>query len=198
MPTTCITLRGMTMRGTNRAAEKMATRLRGFALADGRRQLAVDDPATLDPSEGSDPSGSIWRRMLALDAAIRAELAAGADVIVFGFSQGAVVAGCWLDEYADRPDAPHPARLRFVLAGNPSRARGGTPLARRKTRDDSQYRVLDVARRGDAFANWSGVSGFLSKLLGLFVTHKAYDDVDINDPANEVEVVGNTVYMVTS
>lgn len=135
-----------------------------------------------------------------LDNMIYKALATPGEVIVFAHSQGAQVAGEWLRRYANADRS----RLRFVLTGNPERAHFGYAANKPKwvppgnirglTPNNTPYRVLDIGRRGDLWANYPG--GVLAMLgLPLCWPHLNYSKVnpDKIDPEHITEV-GNTVY----
>lgn len=181
--------------------------LSSYAATGGNTARRIIYPASLDVN--SIPAG-----VAALDAAIREELDADplAEVVVEGHSEGAQVAGEWINAHADDVDAPDAARLSFVLTGNPQRALGripgrlspgGVPLL--AIRDDTQYTVTDIARRYDGWCNndnWPAGPTFLSPLrlmLGQWFDHTDYNSVHVDDPTNMVRaVVGNTTYLVTA
>lgn len=125
------------------------------------------------------------------------------DLIVFGYSQGAQIAGGWLRKYADDPASPSPDRLRFILIGNLERGlchggktggryADGSPLM--DTPNTTRYRVLDVARLGDRYACPRLDTIPLGKARGI---HCSYWDTDLMNPTVlEREDVGNTTYLV--
>ena len=195
--TTVLTLSGLTYN----VVDNMGDALSGFATAPGHIRKAVSYPAAA--SATSIPAG-----VIALDDAIRAT---PGDIVVLAHSQGAQVVGGWLREYAQRPDAPPPDRLRFILLGNPERRLGwnperkgfdGNPLL--PTPDDTQYQVLDITRRWDGWGNadnWpDGDPGLKDKarlMLGRATDHVDYSKVSLDDPAMQVRAqVGNTSYLV--
>jgi hypothetical protein len=69
------------------------------------------------------------------------------------------------------------------------------------TPDTTQYRVKDIARRGDGWANWPDPATPLAVarvVAGLLTTHMNYFRVDVDDPDPiSVQVVGNTAYVIT-
>lgn len=137
-----------------------------------------------------------------LDAAIHETLTATrGDVIVFAHSQGCQVAGEWLREYANADSS----RLRFALTGNLERAYYG--YAARKpswvwggnirglTPNRTPYRVLDIGRNSDRWAN--SLHG-LAALLA-FIPHAGHLDYSGVNPDNiapehVVRTIGNTKY----
>ncbi|PRC43614.1 PE-PPE domain-containing protein, partial [Mycobacterium sp. ITM-2017-0098] len=73
--------------------------------------------------------GNFGLGVAALRQQLAAAAAAGEDVTVFGFSEGAVVASQWLEAYLKDPEAaPIPENLTFVVIGNPSRPSGGASV----------------------------------------------------------------------
>lgn len=164
---------------------------RGFAVADGRVQVQVSYPATLDPS-GDSPTGSIQVGASRLDAAIRAT---AGQKIVFGYSQGAQVCGAWMRRFAHKPGAPSPDELTFLLIGNPEREFGHPPWVKRTTPNYTQYRVRDVARRDDGWCNWDGS---LRRKVGMLgAVHLQYWQTDpYGSEVEVVNVVGGTTYVV--
>lgn len=133
-----------------------------------------------------------------LDGLIHGTLGA---VTVFAHSQGAMVAGEWLENYA----TADPDRVKFVLTGNPERPHYG--YAARKpswvpggnirglTPEGTPYRVLDIGRRKDRWANsFNGVAALLAFLPHF--GHLNYSKVNPSklDPAWLVKQVGKTEY----
>ena len=66
------------------------------------------------------------------------------------------------------------------------------------TPDGSQYKVRDVARRGDNWADYDPKVHPTNKIAAMFgKIHTNYWDTDIYDPRAEViGVYGNTEYVV--
>jgi pimeloyl-ACP methyl ester carboxylesterase len=179
--------------GADRLVNYMRYVCRGFAVAAGRKQIAVRFPPRLDPSAGDNPRGSISIGADNLDRLIRST---PGKKIVLGYSQGAQICGTWLRRYAHRADAPPAHEIRFVLIGNPERKYGKQPWTLKETPDWTQYEVLDVARRGDNWADWreGQASNRFQAMFGKI--HNNYWHVDLEDPAAEVvRVAGNTTYL---
>ena len=189
--TTVLTVGALDL-GIDRSVNYMRRVCKGFAVADGRTQMQVKYPATLDPT-GDSPSGSIQTGVKNLDELIRKT---PGQKIVLAYSQGAQVAGAWLRKYAAAPNAPSANELSFILIGNPERKYGQQPWTKKTTPDYTQYKVRDVARRGDNWADWQGTTD--SRLLALFGSiHLNYWNTDVYDPQSEVrKIVGNTTYVV--
>ena len=124
-------------------------------------------------------------------------------IIVMAHSRGCQIVGRWLEKHADDAGALSPDLLSFVLLGNPERgvshgARAGqkyldgSPL--RDTPTTTRYQVLDVARRGDYFAQpVPDINVFMAQWI-----HCWYLGVDLYDPGAALsrDVVGNTTYWV--
>ncbi|MDZ4264414.1 MAG: PE-PPE domain-containing protein, partial [Mycobacterium sp.] len=116
--------------------------------------------------------------------------------IVFAFSNGALVAGQWMAEHADDPEAPSPDELSFVFIGNPRRAHGGSMPAM----PPSDYQVIDVVRQYDPKADFPDdpfkLLALANVALGILSPmHLNYTGVDIDDPANVRWTEGNTTYV---
>lgn len=165
----------------------------GWAARQGD-VVAVQSAASLSVSAIPDAA-------VELDNVIYETLTAPGEVIVFAHSQGAQVAGEWLRRYA----TANPDRVRFVLTGNPERAFYG--YAARKpswvwggnlrglTPHDTSYRVLDIGRESDRWANSPG--GLAA--LWAFLPHSGHLDYskvnpDEIDPKCVVKTVGGTTY----
>lgn len=161
---------------------------KGFAVQPGHKQVQVKYPAVVDPTG----EGSIRNGMANLDALIRST---PGYKIVLGYSQGAQVVSAWLRKYAHTFDAPDYRDLEFILIGNPERAIGKQPWVDKVTPDWTQYKVRDVARKGDNWADWQGQTK--NRFLALFgKVHTNYWSTDLFDPRSEVQgVVGNTTYV---
>jgi hypothetical protein len=166
---------------------------KGWAVSAGKRQIQVPNPGKLDPSAGDNPNGSIAKAAKKLDELIRST---PGPKVVFGYSQGAQIAGTWLRKYAGKPDAPSPDELSFLLIGNPERRMGKQPWTKNTTPDTTHYKVRDVARKGDNWADYHGKPA--NRVLAMFgPIHTNYWGVDPYDPkAKVIGVTGNTEYVV--
>ena len=190
--TTVFTISALDL-GIDKTVNYMKKVCRGYAVQPGRTQVQVKYPATLDPS-GDSPTGSIQTGATNLDKLIRQT---PGPKIVFGYSQGAQVAGAWLRKYPQLSDAPPAEELSFLLIGNPERKYGKQPWTKKITPDYTQYKVRDVARRNDNWADWHG-SPNDNRIMALFGSiHCNYWNTDPYDPAAEViKVAGNTTYVI--
>ena len=181
--------------GIDRSFNYMARVCNGYATKEGRKQVQVKYPASLDPSAGDNPRGSIYVGALRLDSLIRSTRG---PKIVFGYSQGAQVAGTWLRKFANRANAPDPEELSFLLIGNPERKFGKQPWTKKTTPDDTQYKVRDVSRRHDNWSDYTPGVHSKTKFAAMFGSiHTNYWKTDPYDPKAEViRVVGNTEYVI--
>lgn len=135
-------------------------------------------------------------------------------VVGFGYSQGATVVNLWLNDHANGKDPSAPAAndVSFVLIGNPNRPNGGL-LARvpgiyipvigvpfSGATPESQYKVTDVVRQYDLFADFPvdplNVFAMLNIIADAGAIHGDYLNVDVNSPENWVETSGNTTYIM--
>jgi hypothetical protein len=108
-------------------------------------------------------------------------LTADADTkLVFGFSQGAQVAGFWLRNYAPTT-AVDPASTSFLLVGDPENT-DGVPWAPRVP-TDTGFAVTEVWKQYDGWADWPDRFDLLAvanAVYGmLFVHPTVYDDLDL-------------------
>ncbi len=126
-------------------------------------------------------------------------------VVVFGYSEGAQVAGMWMAQYGKGPDAPAAQDVSFVLIGNPNRAYGGASNALAQvlniaTPTDTQYQVIDVAREYDFWADFPtgrlNTIAVLNAIAGSLFIHTNYTNVDLNDPNNVTWKEGNITYVL--
>jgi pimeloyl-ACP methyl ester carboxylesterase len=115
-------------------------------------------------------------------------------IVVFGYSNGALVAEQWLEQHLHDPNIPSPDRLSFVVIGNP--ARDMWP--------DSPYQVIDVSRQYDGVSDVPNnpdspyyLLAVMNAVAGFGINHLDYRVVDLDDPANAVWKVGNTTYVLT-
>jgi hypothetical protein len=192
--TTVLTVSALDM-GINKTVNYMARVCKGYAVKPGHRQVQAKYPASLDPSAGDNPKGSIYVGATNLDKLIRST---SGPKIVLGYSQGAQVAGTWLRRFAHAADAPSPDELSFLLIGNPERKYGQQPWTLKQTPDWTQYQVRDVSRRNDNWSDYSKAKHGSNKILALFGSiHTNYWNTDPYDSKAEViKTVGNTKYVI--
>jgi pimeloyl-ACP methyl ester carboxylesterase len=174
----------------------MTTELKG-AMCVTNTCKEVDYPASLAPT--SIPDGAA-----ALDKAFASTTG---QVIVFGYSEGAQVAETWLSQHADDADAPSAQNVTFLLIGNPWRKDGGrlTPFGELVgyVPSQTQYQVVDVARQYDGFADFPDVfasPGYplavANAVVGMFLVHSFYQNVDLKSPDNISWKDGNVTYVL--
>lgn len=187
MPETVLTISALDL-GLDRTTNYMARICQRYATTNGRKQIQVPHPAKLDPTG----NGSIAKGVESLNKLIRQTRG---YKTVLAYSQGAQIAGAWMRKYAHAADAPPPEELFFILIGNPERKYGKQPWTVKTTPDYTQYRVRDVTRRGD---NWADYQGWpKSRFAAMFgATHNNYWNTNIYDPRAEViKTAGNTTYV---
>lgn len=134
------------------------------------------------------------------------------SVYVMGFSQGAAVIAIRLQQHVSGEDTitQSPDNLTFILIGNPARNNGGI-LGRLSGgtipffdipfgvyTPQTEYKTIDVAKQYDGFADFPkyplNLLATANAIMGIVYLHPVYD-VDVNDPNNYVQVVGNTTYV---
>lgn len=192
--TTVLTIPALDL-GIDRGINYMRRICKGWAVAEGRRQVQVHTSGLLDPSAGDNPRGAIAQAANRLNTLIR--LTSGPKVVL-AYSQGAQIAGTWMRNYADNPHAPDPAELSFILLGNPERRFGKQPWTKKITPDTTQYRVRDVARRHDNWADYDPKVHPKTKLAAMFGSiHTNYWGVDLEGPnVRTIQKVGLTEYQI--
>lgn len=177
--------------GLDRVVNYMRRVCRGYTVAKGRTQIQVKHPALLDPSAGDNPRGTIAVGARNLDALI---MSVTGPKVVLAYSQGAQIAGTWMRNYAAACPI-QPGELSFILIGNPERRYGQQPWTKKQTPDGTQYRVRDVTRRNDNWADWHGKPSD-NRILAMFGSiHTNYWNVDPNQ-GDVILTVGNTDYVV--
>ncbi|MBY0443080.1 MAG: PE-PPE domain-containing protein [Mycobacteriaceae bacterium] len=92
--------------------------------------LGLWTPQQFWPTPGADAmtfGQSVSQGLTLLDAGIKAQLAAGNSVVVFGYSESATIASLHMQALSALPVElrPDPSQLSFVLIGNPSNPNGG-------------------------------------------------------------------------
>jgi len=183
-----LTLGGMNYGRT----DEVGTALHQHAKRRGVSRKIVDYPQAATAQ-------SIPLGVVALDTALRNT---PEDCEIVAHSQGCEVVGEWMRRYAGRPDAPTHIR-RIILLGNPERRFGGAMgyqfgNKKRQPTPETQYRVDDIARKGDPWANADGVSLWARLTRSLWApAHRDYDDIDADNPGVLRRKSGNTSYWVS-
>lgn len=138
---------------------------------------------------------SVRSQAAKLDAAV---MASTGPTVVVAFSLSAVAADDMVADWiADPATAPDPSRVWIVTTGSPVNRYGGTQRDRATVTPEVQpYRQLDVVAQYDSVADRPARWGWYSQRELSLSRHLAYDEVDINDPANLVYRAGNTTYML--
>ena len=174
----------------------MSEWLHGFA-GKGYDHVPVDYPAAAG-------TASITAGVHQLQEAITQTLrVGGGPIVVLAHSQGAEVVSEWMDEHADT--GPPPGSLRFILTGNPRRRLGGAGMGGWDWRPvgrtpETRYRVTDIARRWDGWANKDNYPGraggnWFKLWWGRFTVHSDYRDVTVAG-CTVRETSGNTTYLI--
>lgn len=192
--TTVLTVPPLLLGATGISQMVMSWMCQRYATTGGRVQVPVSTKASL-------ARDAVVAGVDTLDRAIRG---VKGDMIVFGHSQGAQIAGEWVRKYAGDRTAPGPDRLRFILTGNPQRGRahgakgGGTSLvdgsALPDTPNNARWTVWDIARAGDKYAD--PLPGVLNGMRGGGIHTFGYFGLDLDVLPPPVEIVGNTHYFV--
>lgn len=120
---------------------------------------------------------------------------------VFGHSMGARVVNLWLREYGQSTPF-NPNELEFYCIGNSTRRYGG-PLftEERGCPVDTPYKVTDIARQYDGWADYpndrSNSDAALNAIMGQQYIHTDYYNIDPNPSAtgNYKFVEGNVTYV---
>ncbi|MCB0924222.1 MAG: PE-PPE domain-containing protein [Mycobacterium sp.] len=102
------------------------------------------------------------------------------EKLVFGFSQGAQIAGFWLRNYA-ATSAVDPQETSFLLVGDPENTYG-VPWAPRVP-TDSGFAVTELWSQYDGWADWPARFSLLAAanaVAGMFLVHPTvYDELDL-------------------
>lgn len=136
----------------------------------------------------------------------------GAAIVVYGYSQSAVVATNekrkLIEEYGDSEDAPD---VTFVLLANPNRPNGGImqrfeglhiPMLdvtfNGSTPTDSQFETVDVARQYDGWVDFPAypmnMVATANALFGIYYLHGDYWSEGVGTPLQQGDPVGDTTY----
>jgi hypothetical protein len=162
---------------------------------------------------------SVAQGVQSLNGAINVELAAGNQVIVYGTSQGSLVATNEIRDLMSMANPPDPGRLSFFLTGDPGNPDGGffarfpglyiplfDVLLSGATPPNSPFSTVIFTNQYDMVANFpryvlNPVSD-LNAIMGFALWHGAHDYVDLTPGqiANAVQLptspgyTGSTTY----
>lgn len=191
--TTVLTIAALDL-GADKAFNYMARVCNGWAVSGGKTQIQVKTTGALDPSAGDNPNGAIATAARNLNDLIFKVVG---PKIVFGYSQGAQIAGEWLRRHG-KTCPIQPSELSFLLIGNPERRFGKQPWTKKITPDDTPYGVRDVARRHDNWADYDPAVHPRNKIAAMFgKIHTNYWKTDPFGPdAQIVQRVGKTEYVI--
>jgi pimeloyl-ACP methyl ester carboxylesterase len=181
----------------------MAVWMNRYAQTGGRKFRKVRYPNIPSPRNAA-------KGVVALDAALHRT---DGPVIVFGHSMGAQIASKWLREYGGHSSID-PARVTFLLCGNPERKYGGALCVPSTPRylgmkvqpsyggpgipDDTRYTVLDYSRQYDW---WSDAATSVSPAKAAVANmsqaiHCDYFRVGLNDPDVRSYTEGTRTYLL--
>ena len=130
---------------------------------------AVDTPEAYYPVTGANSStidASVAQGVTILDDAINQQIAAGNRVVVFGYSQSAVIASQEMAHLALSSDPPSPNLLSFVLVGDESNPSGGI---------NQRFEVPGVPLSLSSLGETFDVSATASKTYSTDVYTSEYD-----------------------
>lgn len=152
----------------------------GGAVCATYECVKVPTDATLDSSHSEGvfgEDGSISDGAATLNSMLVGD---DGEKVVFGFSQGAQIAGFWLRNYA--PDTTvQPSNTSFLLVGDPENTYG-VPWAPRVP-TNTGFAVTEVWAQYDGWADWPSRFDLLATsnaVYGmLFVHPTVYDDLDL-------------------
>ena len=156
-------------------------------------------PCTNVPYPQGTGEVGVQRGATNLDGALAAD---SSPTVVFGYSEGAVVATRWLAKHAGTATAPAPQQVSFILVGNPARKYGGIrpAVSDEMETPSTEYTVLDVAREYDGVADYpddpSNLLAVANAFAGAATTHTDYGSVDLDTADTTVWQDGNTTYVL--
>lgn len=188
----------LTLAGAFGSPSNLLTMLRGD-VTRGNKVVPVNYANwSLRPESGSVDGAKM------LNAAI---LANPGELVAFGHSLGALSIARWLNDYGPTSSPDLRSRVTFICAGN-SRRRGTGFLTalgwapKSSIPVDTPFKGIDVARRGDGWAFWPSniwdINAIMKALDGQGKIHPHYENVSLNDPANEVVTEGNVTFVTTA
>lgn len=138
-----------------------------------------------------------------LDAAIRK---VSGPKLVFGQSEGALVADAWLRDHNHDATAPKPSELQFLLTGNTERKYTGYNTVNPWLGQwgfvctsngcgipaDTPYQVTDFCSQWDG---WCDATSDVRSSWGMTFVHTNYANVNFSNPANKTWREGNVTYV---
>ena len=181
----------------------MAVWMNRYAQTGGRRFRKVNYPNIPSPRNAAKGVGLLDTALHRTDG----------PVIVFGHSMGAQVASKWLRERGPTSSID-PARVTFLLCGNPERKYGGALCVPSTPRylgmkvqpsyggpgipDDTRYTVLDYSRQYDWWADAAtSVSPAKAAVANMSqAIHCDYFRVGLNDADVRRYTEGNRTYLL--
>jgi hypothetical protein len=156
---------------------------------------ALNMPNNLYPTSGPKNltfDKSVAQGVTILEDAIKQQIAAGNDIVVFGYSQSASVASTVMSNLAALPigQQPGPGQLSFILAGNPNNPNGGLftrfpggslsgiGMTFTPPTPDNLYPTTVFTREYDAYADFPrypiNLIADLNAVAGVYYLHSGY------------------------
>ncbi len=167
-------------------------------LHPGAISLALDMPAEAFPTSGIHNltfDKSVSEGVTILDNAITQQIAAGNNVVAFGYSQSATVSSLEISKLAALPAGLRPTtgQLSFVLTGDPNNPNGGLferfnglsmpslGLTFSGATPDNVYPTTVYTKAYDGYADFPrypiNLVSDVNALLGIYYVHTAYPDL---------------------
>ncbi len=170
---------------------------------------ALDTPAEAFPTSGIHNltfDKSVSEGVTILDNAIGQQVAAGNNVVAFGYSQSATVSSLEISKLAALPAGLRPAtdQLSFVLAGDPNNPNGGLferfnglsmpslGLTFSGATPDNVYPTTIYTKAYDGYADFPrypiNLVSDVNALLGIYYVHTAYPDLTSAQVSSAVQL----------
>ncbi len=167
-------------------------------LNPGAVVQGLDVPNNLYPTSGPQNltfDQSVSEGVTILDGAIKQQIAAGNNVVVFGYSQSATVSSIEMSKLASLSAGQQPStgELSFVLAGDPNNPNGGLferfsggslggiGMTFSPPTPDNLYPTTIFAREYDAYADFPkypiNLVSDLNAIAGVYYVHTGYADL---------------------
>ena len=177
--------------------------LNGACLKAGGQCAKIPTQASLDLSHVRGVDGEVGPISIGsatLDTQLKAD-GNNTKSVIFGYSQGAQIAGFWLRNRSKEPAASlyaNPANTSFFLIGDPENTYGAPWTPRVPT--NTPYRVTELWKQYDGWADWPtrpNPLAIANAIAGQMYVHPtAYLTIDPTDPKNVTWTNGNMTYIL--